>query len=254
MDNNEIIIEVKDLHKSFGTFVVHRGINLVIPKSAITVIVGPSGTGKSVLLKQLMGLLKPDRGEIIVEGVDITKIDKRQLVDIRKKFGMLFQNGALFDSMTVYENVAFPLREHTKYKESKIKEIVFEKLRLVGLKDVENKMPAELSGGMRKRVGLARAIALEPDIILYDEPTTGLDPIMRDVVDNLIYDTQKELKITSVVISHDIDSVFKIADYVAMIYNGIIVFSGPLREFKESDNPYVKQFLTGSMEGPIKIF
>jgi phospholipid/cholesterol/gamma-HCH transport system ATP-binding protein len=254
MDNNEIIIEVKDLHKSFGSFVVHRGINLVIPKSAITVIVGPSGTGKSVLLKQLMGLLKPDRGEIIVDGVDITKIDKRQLVDIRKKFGMLFQNGALFDSMTVYENVAFPLREHTKYKESKIKEIVFEKLRLVGLKDVENKMPAELSGGMRKRVGLARAIALEPDIILYDEPTTGLDPIMRDVVDNLIYDTQKELKITSVVISHDIDSVFKIADYVAMIYNGIIVFSGPLSEFKESDNPYVKQFLTGSMEGPIKIF
>lgn len=254
MDNNEIIIEVKDLHKSFGSFVVHRGINLVIPKSAITVIVGPSGTGKSVLLKQLMGLLKPDRGEIIVEGVDITKIDKRQLVDIRKKFGMLFQNGALFDSMTVYENVAFPLREHTKYKESKIKEIVFEKLRLVGLKDVENKMPAELSGGMRKRVGLARAIALEPDIILYDEPTTGLDPIMRDVVDNLIYDTQKELKITSVVISHDIDSVFKIADYVAMIYNGIIVFSGPLHEFKESDDPYVRQFLTGSMEGPIKIF
>lgn len=254
MDNNEIIIEVKDLHKSFGSFVVHRGINLVIPKSAMTVIVGPSGTGKSVLLKQLMGLLKPDRGEIIVDGVDITKIDKRQLVDIRKKFGMLFQNGALFDSMTVYENVAFPLREHTKYKESKIKEIVFEKLRLVGLKDVENKMPAELSGGMRKRVGLARAIALEPDIILYDEPTTGLDPIMRDVVDNLIYDTQKELKITSVVISHDIDSVFKIADYVAMIYNGLIVFSGPLSEFKESDNPYVKQFLTGSMEGPIKIF
>lgn len=254
MNNNEIIIEVKDLHKSFGSFTVHKGINLVIPKSAITVIVGPSGTGKSVLLKQIMGLLKPDKGEVIVDGVDITKLDKRQFIGIRKKFGMLFQNGALFDSMTVYENVAFPLREHTKYNESKIKEIVLEKLRLVGLKDVENKMPAELSGGMRKRVGLARAIALEPDIILYDEPTTGLDPIMRDVVDNLIYDTQKELKITSVVISHDIDSVFKIADYVAMIYSGIIVFSGSLDEFKESDNPYVRQFLTGSMEGPIKIF
>lgn len=253
MENFNIIV-MNDIHKSFGDFKVHKGINISIPKGAITVILGPSGTGKSVLLKQMMGLLMPDKGEIFVGGVDITKIDKKDLINVRKKFGMLFQNAALFDSMNVYDNVAFPLREHTKFNEKKIKEVVFEKLRLVGLKDVEKKLPSELSGGMRKRVGLARAIALEPDIILYDEPTTGLDPIMKDVVDNLIYDTQKQLGITSVVISHDIDSTYKIADYVTMIYDGKTTFNGSVEEFKNSDNPYVRQFTSGSMEGPIKFF
>lgn len=253
MGNFNIIV-MNDIHKSFGDFKVHKGINVNIPKGAITVILGPSGTGKSVLLKQMMGLLMPDKGEIFVGGVDITKIDKKDLINVRKKFGMLFQNAALFDSMNVYDNVAFPLREHTKFNEKKIKEVVFEKLRLVGLKDVEKKLPSELSGGMRKRVGLARAIALEPDIILYDEPTTGLDPIMKDVVDNLIYDTQKQLGITSVVISHDIDSTYKIADYVTMIYDGKTTFNGSVEEFKNSDNPYVRQFTSGSMEGPIKFF
>lgn len=251
MENFNIIV-MNDIHKSFGDFKVHKGINISIPKGAITVILGPSGTGKSVLLKQMMGLLMPDKGEIFVGGVDITKIDKKALINVRKKFGMLFQNAALFDSMNVYDNVAFPLREHTKFNEKKIKEVVFGKLRLVGLKDVEKKLPSELSGGMRKRVGLARAIALEPDIILYDEPTTGLDPIMKDVVDNLIYDTQKQLGITSVVISHDIDSTYKIADYVTMIYDGKTTFNGSVEEFKNSDNPYVRQFTSGSMEGPIK--
>lgn len=250
----DIQIEVKNLHKSFGDFKVHKGIDLLIPKGAITVILGPSGTGKSVLLKQIMGLIMPDKGEILVDGVDITKLDKKELVAVRKKFGMLFQNAALFDSMNVYENVAFPLREHTKLKEKEIREIVLEKLRLVGLKNVENKMPSELSGGMRKRVGLARAIALEPDIILYDEPTTGLDPIMRDVVDSLIYETQKKLNITSVVISHDIDSTTKIADYVAMIYDGRTIINGTIEDLRSSADPYVNQFLSGSMEGPIKIF
>ncbi|MBZ4643409.1 MAG: phospholipid/cholesterol/gamma-HCH transport system ATP-binding protein [Deferribacteres bacterium] len=250
----DIQIEVKNLHKSFGDFKVHKGIDLLIPKGAITVILGPSGTGKSVLLKQIMGLIMPDKGEILVDGVDITKLDKKELVAVRKKFGMLFQNAALFDSMNVYENVAFPLREHTKLKEKEIRDIVIEKLRVVGLKDVEYKMPSELSGGMRKRVGLARAIALEPDIILYDEPTTGLDPIMKDVVDNLIYNTQKKLNITSVVISHDIDSTIKIADYVAMIYDGKTVINGTIEDLRTTDNPYVQQFLSGSMDGPIKIF
>lgn len=253
MENTDIIV-MNDIHKGFGDFKVHKGINIRIPKEAITVILGPSGTGKSVLLKQMMGLLMPDKGEVFVDGVDITKIDKKALINVRKKFGMLFQNAALFDSMNVYDNVAFPLREHTKFNEKKIKEVVFEKLRLVGLKDVEKKLPSELSGGMRKRVGLARAIALEPDIILYDEPTTGLDPIMKDVVDNLIYDTQKQLGITSVVISHDIDSTYKIADFVAMIYDGKTIFNGTVEEFKNSDNPYVRQFTSGSMEGPIKFF
>ncbi|BAI80589.1 ABC transporter, ATP-binding protein [Deferribacter desulfuricans SSM1] len=249
----EIAIEVIDLHKSFGEYKVHKGINLKIVKNAITYIIGPSGTGKSVLLKQIMGLLKPDKGKVIVLGEDLSTLNKKELLNIRKKFGMLFQNAALFDSMNVYENVAFPLREHTKLREKEIRKIVLEKLRLVGLTNVEYKMPSELSGGMRKRVGLARAIALEPEIILYDEPTTGLDPIMTDVVDNLIYETQKKLNITSIVISHDIESTFKIADYIAMIYDGKIVMYGTPEEFKKTDNPYVRQFLSGSKDGPIKI-
>lgn len=254
IEDKDIIIELKDVHKSFGKHDVHKGINIKIPQGGITVILGPSGTGKSVLLKEMMGLLLPDKGEVFVEGVDITKASKVDLVNIRKKFGMLFQNAALFDSMTVYENVAFPLREHTRFKESKIKELVIEKLRLVGLNNVEYKLPSELSGGMKKRVGLARAIVLEPKIILYDEPTTGLDPIMRDVVDDLIYSTQKKLNITSVVISHDIDSAFKIADYMAMIYDGKTVLNDTKDNFKNSDNPYVQQFINGSKDGPIKMF
>ncbi len=246
-------VELIDIHKSFGDFQVHKGINLNIKSNAITVILGPSGTGKSVLLKQMMGLLFPDKGKIIVDDVEVTNTDKNNIKTIRKKFGMLFQNAALFDSMSVYENVAFPLKEHTKLKESEIKEIVINKLKLVGLKNVESKMPSELSGGMRKRVGLARAIALEPEIILYDEPTTGLDPIMKDVVDNLIYETQQQLDITSVVVSHDIDSAYKIADYLAMLYDGKTILYGTTEDFKNTDNPYVKQFLTGSMEGPINI-
>ncbi len=246
-------VKLVDVYKSFGDFEVHKGINLTIMENRITVILGPSGTGKSVLLKQMMGLLKPNKGNIYVDGIDITVADKKELKAVRKKFGMLFQNAALFDSMTVYENVAFPLREHTKLKEKEIKEIVINKLKLVGLKNVENKMPAELSGGMRKRVGLARAIALEPEIILYDEPTTGLDPIMKDVVDNLIYETQKKLNITSVVISHDMDSAYKIADDMAMLYDGKTVLYGTKENFEKTDNPYVKQFVEGSMEGPIKI-
>jgi phospholipid/cholesterol/gamma-HCH transport system ATP-binding protein len=249
----ETAIELKDLHKSFGEYKIHKGINLSIYKNAITYIIGPSGTGKSVLMKQMCGLMYPTSGEVLVDGRNIADLKGKQNLDIRKKFGILFQNAALFDSMTVYENVAFPLVEHTKLSKKEIKDIVIEKLRLVGLKNVEKKLPSELSGGMRKRVGLARAIALEPEIILYDEPTTGLDPIMCDVVDNLIHDTQKELNITSVVISHAIDSALKIADYIAMLYDGRVVLFGTPDEFRSSDDPYVRQFLSGSMEGPIKV-
>lgn len=249
----EYAIECIDLHKSFGKHKIHKGIDLKIVKGAVTYIIGPSGTGKSVLLKQLCGLMPPTSGKVYVDGEDLTQMKRDQLKDMRKKFGILFQNAALFDSMNVYQNVAFPLVEHTKKPKSEIDKIVSEKLRLVGLKDIEDKMPSELSGGMRKRVGLARAIALEPDIILYDEPTTGLDPIMCDVVDNLIHDTQKELGITSIVISHDIESTLKIADYIAMLYDGKVVLYGTAEDFKNTDNPYVKQFFAASKEGPIKI-
>jgi phospholipid/cholesterol/gamma-HCH transport system ATP-binding protein len=249
----EKAIQCIDLHKSFGSNKIHKGISLDIIKGAITYIIGPSGTGKSVLLKQLSGLMPPTSGKVYVDGQDITQMKRNELVKIRKKFGILFQNAALFDSMTVGQNVAFPLIEHTKKSKAEITEIVAEKLRLVGLKGVEEKLPSELSGGMRKRVGLARAIALEPEIILYDEPTTGLDPIMCDVVDDLIHDTQKKLGITSIVISHDIESTLKIADYIAMIYDGKVIHYGTPEDFKNTDNPYVKQFFSASKEGPIKV-
>lgn len=249
----EYAIECIDLHKSFGRHKIHKGIDLKIVKGAITYIIGPSGTGKSVLLKQLCGLMPPTSGKVYVDGDDLTVMTRNQLMGMRKKFGILFQNAALFDSMNVFQNVAFPLVEHTKLPKEEIAKIVSEKLRLVGLRDIEDKMPSELSGGMKKRVGLARAIALEPSIILYDEPTTGLDPIMCDVVDNLINDTQKELGITSIVISHDIESTLKIADYIAMLYDGKVVLYGTPEDFKNTDNPYVKQFFSASREGPIKI-
>ena len=249
----EYAIECIDLYKSFGKNEIHKGINLQIVKGAITYIIGPSGTGKSVLLKQLCGLMQPTKGKVLVFGKDITKMKQSELTEMRKKFGILFQNAALFDSMNVFNNVAFPLVEHTKLPKKEIARIVKEKLRLVGLRDVEEKMPSELSGGMRKRVGLARAIALEPEIILYDEPTTGLDPIMCDAVDNLIKDTQKQLGITSIVISHDIESTLKIADYIAMLYDGKVVQYGTPEDFKTTDNPYVRQFFSASREGPIHI-
>jgi len=248
------MIRLVDVYKSFGKQQVHKGLNLEIKKGSITVVIGPSGTGKSVLLKEMMGLIKPDKGSVFVDNVDITKVDYPTLIEIRKKFGLLFQNAALFDSMTVYENIAFPLYEHTDYDDDKISAIVEHKLKLVGLSDVNYKYPSELSGGMKKRAGLARSLTLEPDIMLYDEPTTGLDPIMTDVVDNLIYDTQHNLKITSVVISHDISSVFKLADYIAMLYDGRVIYYGTPDDFNRTDNEYVVQFLSGVKDGPIKVF
>jgi len=247
------MIQLNALHKTFGKQKVLDGLDLGIEAGKITVIIGRSGGGKSVLLKHIIGLLRPDSGEVLIDGVDITKLGDRDLNEIRKKFGMLFQEAALFDSMTVGENVAFPLREHTRMKEKEIREIVADRLHAVGLTGVEEKMPSELSGGMRKRVGLARAIAMHPQIVLFDEPTTGLDPVMTEAINRLIIDTQKRYNLTCVVISHDIQSIFEIGDRIAMLYEGKIIEYGTPEKLRASQNPVIVQFLTGSIEGPIHI-
>ncbi len=246
-------IELRRVEKSFGTNHVLRGLDLQIPAGRITAVIGRSGEGKSVLLKHMIGLIRPDRGEVLVDGEDISRLRGRELNRMRSKFGMLFQGAALFDSMTVDENVAFPLREHTRLSSEQIAARVREKLRLVGLDGVEDRMPSQLSGGMRKRVGLARAIIREPEILLYDEPTTGLDPILADSIDRLIVRTQKALNITSVLISHDLDRVLEFADFVAMLYQGRIVAQGSPEKLRAMDDPLVRQFLSGSAEGPIRV-
>ena len=247
------MIKLVNLHKSFGKQKVLDGLNLDIEEEKTTVIIGRSGGGKSVLLKHIIGLLRPEQGQILIDGTDITKLNDRALNEIRKKFGMLFQEAALFDSMNVGENVAFPLREHTTMKEKEIRETVADRLRSVGLTGVEEKMPSELSGGMRKRVGLARAIAMRPRIVLFDEPTTGLDPIMTEAINRLIIETQKNLNLTCIVISHDIRSIFDIGHRIAMLYEGKIIENGTPDELQGSQNPVTRQFLAGSIEGPIRI-
>ena len=247
------MIKLVGLHKSFGKQKVLDGLDLDIEEGKTTVIIGRSGGGKSVLLKHIIGLLRPEQGQILIDGTDITKLNDRALNEIRKKFGMLFQEAALFDSMNVGENVAFPLREHTTMKEKEIRETVADRLRSVGLTGVEEKMPSELSGGMRKRVGLARAIAMRPRIVLFDEPTTGLDPIMTEAINRLIIETQKNLNLTCIVISHDIRSIFDIGHRIAMLYEGKIIENGTPEELRGSQNPVTRQFLAGSIEGPIRI-
>ena len=237
------IIEIKDLHKSFGSSKVLTGIDLDIDEGSTCVILGGSGSGKTVLMKHMIGLLTPDSGRVVVDGEDVVGLGPEAWARVRRKFGMVFQAAALFDSMTVYENVAFPLREHSKVSEAESREIVRKKLGIVGLKGVEEKYPADLSGGMRKRVGLARAIVLDPKIVLYDEPTTGLDPITTDYVDEMILDAKRELGVTSVVISHDIASAFKVADKIAFLYQGQIVEQGPGPQLRKSQHPAVHQFL-----------
>ncbi len=247
------MINLVGIHKSFGDNVVLNGLNLSIEKGKVTVIIGPSGGGKSVLLKHIIGLIRPDRGRVEIDGHDITTFNDRQLNEMRKRFGMLFQGAALFDSMTVGQNVAFPLEEHTRLKKGQIRQVVSEKLSVVGLKGAEDKMPSELSGGMRKRVGLARAIALDPEIILFDEPTTGLDPIIADAIGKLIIDTQGRLNVTCVVISHDIQGTFQIAHKIAMLYKGTIIEYGSPEDIRRSTSPALRQFLEGKVDGPIKV-
>lgn len=248
------MIKITKLKKSFGEKKVLDGVDLDIESGKITVIIGRSGEGKSVLLKHIIGLLKPDEGSIELDGVDITTISEREFNEVRKRFGMLFQSAALFDSMSVAANVGFALKEHTDLHDEDILKVVSDKLRRVGLVGVEKMMPSDLSGGMKKRVGLARAIVMDPEIVLFDEPTTGLDPIMSDSIADLVLDTQKELKTTYVLITHDIPFTFKIADKIAMLHEGRIIEQGTVDEMKANQNPIVRQFLEGRAEGPIKVY
>ncbi|VAX22905.1 Phospholipid ABC transporter ATP-binding protein MlaF [hydrothermal vent metagenome] len=236
------IIEVHDLHKAFGTKVVLDGANLNIKRGESMVIIGGSGTGKSVLIKHIIGLLTPDSGKVLVDGVDVGKLDEDRLNEFRRKFGMLFQGAALFDSLTIGENVGFALKEHTNLSKRDIEKKVTEKLNVVGLYNVENLKPAELSGGMKKRAGLARAIAMDPQIILYDEPTTGLDPVMCDQINELIVSIQKKVGATAVTITHDMVSANKIADSIAMLYEGKFVAVGTPEEVLYSTVPEVAEF------------
>lgn len=238
-------IELQHLRKAFGRNVVLNDVSISIPKGQSLVIIGASGTGKSVLLKTMVGLLKPDSGEVWFDNTRIDTLSARELPVQRKRFGFLFQMGALFDSLDVEENIAFPLREHTKKSDAEITKIVSEKLAMVSLPTVQKKMPAELSGGQKKRVALARAIALDPEVMLYDEPTTGLDPVRSDVINQLIIKLQKELRVTSITVTHDMHSAFKIGDRIVMLNEGKIIIDGTPSEIQASTIPIVRQFITG---------
>lgn len=245
------MIELKNIHKSFEGNHVLRGVNLRVERGESLVVIGGSGSGKSVLLKHIIGLLRPDEGSVIIDGTDILGLDEDGLNEFRKIFGMLFQSAALFDSMSVWENIGFGLKRHTSLSEAEIRSLVAQKLKMVGLPGIEDEMPSDLSGGMRKRVGLARAFAMKPDILLYDEPTTGLDPIMSDAINDLIVKMREDLDVTSVAITHDMKSAYKIADTIAMLYNGVIIARGSPEEIKTTSDPVVRQFIEGRAEGPI---
>ncbi|PTW51787.1 ABC transporter ATP-binding protein [Rhodovulum kholense] len=245
------MIELRDIHKAFGRNHVLRGVTLTVPKGESMVIIGGSGTGKSVLLKCILGLVRPDAGQILIEGEDASRAEREAFL---ARFGMLFQGGALFDSLPVWQNVAFRLmRGATKRPKAEAREIAIEKLRRVGLKpEVADLFPAELSGGMQKRVGLARAIAADPEIIFFDEPTTGLDPIMAGVINELIREIVVEMGATAMTITHDMSSVRAIADDVAMLHGGVIQWTGPVADMDHSGDPYLDQFIHGRAEGPIE--
>jgi len=245
------VIDIINIHKTFEKNHVLKGLNLTIDTGVTEVIIGRSGCGKSVLLKHIIGIIKPDSGQVIIDNQDITKLSEKELNSLRTQFGMLFQGSALFDSLTVAENVGFNLIEHTDLDKGTILKRVRESLSLVGLSGIEELMPSKLSGGMRKRVGLARAICMRPRIILYDEPTTGIDPIMADAINDLIKALHDKLEVTSVVVTHDMRSAYKIASRIAMLYNGKIVEEGPADQIRNTDNPLVRQFITGAAEGPI---
>jgi phospholipid/cholesterol/gamma-HCH transport system ATP-binding protein len=245
------MIELKNLYKAFGAKEVLKNLDLTIRDGETIVIIGRSGIGKSVLLKHIVGIMEPDQGKILIDGVDVFSLSSREQVSYRLNTGMLFQGAALFDSLTVKENVGFSLYEHTSMSERDIEAKVREKLEMVGLKGIEDLMPSELSGGMKKRVGLARAICNDPKIILYDEPTTGLDPINADAINDLILRMQEKLKVTSIVVTHDMTSAYKVANRIAMLYNGRIIAMGSPDEIKNTKDPILKQFITGSAQGPL---
>jgi phospholipid/cholesterol/gamma-HCH transport system ATP-binding protein len=246
---SDVFIRFAGLHKAFGAKQVLRGVELSIPRGQTVVVLGGSGSGKSVLLRHAIGLHRPDEGQVWVDDIEITDLGEDELIEPRKKVGMLFQAGALFDSMTVLENVSFALREHTDWGEEKIVARVDEVLQLVELQGVEQQMPADLSGGMRKRVSLARAIALAPQALLYDEPTTGLDPITSNTINHLIRSMQKRLGVSSIVVTHDIRSAFAVGDRLAFLSEGKILFDGTLEQARDSDEPTLRGFLEGGGYG-----
>jgi phospholipid/cholesterol/gamma-HCH transport system ATP-binding protein len=251
---NETVIKLENVARRFGDRVILNGIDLEIYKGEIFVIMGGSGCGKSTLLRHIIGSLKPDSGRIYLLGKDLGRLGDEEMDKLRKKIGMCFQSAALFDSMTVGDNVSLPLREHTKLEKEVVDIVVKMKLELVGLRGFETLMPSQLSGGMRKRVGLARAISMDPEIVFYDEPTAGLDPVVAGVIDKLIVDLSKKLSITSIVVTHDMKSVFTIADRIAMLYEGRVLEVGTPEGIKESRNQMVQQFISGNPDGPIKFF
>ena len=253
-DEQNPLIEIKHLQKVFGTKEVLKDVNLIFPKGSTTVILGLSGSGKSTIIKHIVGLMKPTSGDIYVDGTNVSTCTEEELRAVRKNIGFLFQDGAMFDSMNIFDNVAFPLREHFKLSEKEIEEKVMKMLNMTGLDAdrVAKLFPNELSGGMRKRAGLARAIIMEPKIILYDEPTSGLDPITSDLITQLILKLQKELGVTSVLITHDMKESFKSADYLAFLFEGEVIEWADNEAFKNTSNPYVRQLLEGNGEGPIQ--
>ena len=244
-------MEVRNVHKSFGSFDVLKGLNLEFADNAITTILGPSGTGKSVLIKHLVGLLEPDQGEVRIFGRDIWKIDERERYELRKRFGVLFQDGALFGSMNIFDNTAFPLRKHTDMGEDEIESIVNQRLKEVGLERSSYKYPNEVSGGMRKRAGFARALVMNPDIVLFDEPDSGLDPVRTSLLNDLILDMHQEYRGTYLLVTHDIRTARKVSDYVGVIWKGQVVHYGPTEEAFNSPDPFVRQFLSGDSAGPL---
>ena len=241
------MIEIIDLHKSFGKNHVLQGVNLKVDRGESMVVMGGSGSGKTILIKHIIRLLRPDSGKVIVDGRDMAELNEKELYKMRKRFGMLFQSAALFDSLSVWENVGFALLRKRQMKESDVKKIAIEELKVVGLTGVEDLMPSELSGGMKKRVGLARAIIHNPEILLYDEPTTGLDPILANTIGDLILELKKRLSVTSVTITHDIQAAYKIADRIAMLFKGRIIETGRPDEIKNTTNPVVRQFISGGL-------
>ena len=246
------MIRVEDLHKSFDGLEVLRGVSFQVEKGEIVALIGRSGYGKSVLLKHIAGLMRPDRGRVVIDGEDICCLRGKELERLRSRFAFLFQNGALFDSLTVFENVAFPLREKAKLSERETKERVLSELEQVGLAGAEHKYPAELSGGMIKRAALARALVREPEIMLFDEPTTGLDPIIAHAMLNLIDSCHKRLNFTGIIVTHQIPRVFDIVQKVVMLHGGVALITGSPDEILASKDPVVEQFITGSVEGPIE--
>jgi phospholipid/cholesterol/gamma-HCH transport system ATP-binding protein len=239
------IIELREIYKTFNGLTVHKGINLAVKEGEILSLIGSSGSGKTILLKEIIGLLRPDRGKVFVMGRDVATLREKELLEVRRNVGMVFQGSALFDSLTVLENVAYPLKEHIRLSKSEIKERVRERLAMVGLYGIEHKMPGELSGGMKKRVALARAIATDPRIILYDEPNTGVDPINARKINELIIDLRERLGVTSMVVTHDLQSVRMVTDRIAMLYEGRIIAEGNWKDFEASQDPFIREFMRG---------